>query len=40
MEFLDEHYSIGEVAVEAGRLILFLLAAAGWTYFMLLLLVD
>ena len=40
MEFLDETYSLSEVVAEVGRLILFALGAAGWTYFMILLLVD
>jgi|WetSurMetagenome_2_1015567.scaffolds.fasta_scaffold38895_4 hypothetical protein len=40
MDIMGETYSNRDLVAEVGRGILFLLAAAGWTYFILLLMVD
>lgn len=40
MQIMGENYRFDELAKEAGKLILFLLAGAAWTLALLMLVVD
>jgi hypothetical protein len=40
MRIAGDYYTMQDVVQEVGRGIVFILAAAGWGYFMLLLMVD
>jgi hypothetical protein len=40
MQIMGEDYRVDELAAEAGRMILFLLAGGAWTFLMILLAVD